>query len=78
MAFALGLGTGGLFAWVARQAPAERVGAVTGIVGGAGGLGGCFPPLLVGTTCNEAEHTYTVGLSLLCVTAVLALLFTLP
>ena len=77
MAFALGLGTGGVFAWVARQAPAERVGAITGIVGAAGGLGGYFPPLLMGTTYDEADHSYTVGLSLLCVTAAAALLFTL-
>ena len=42
MALFLGLGTGGVFAWVAELAPAERVGAVTGIVGAAGGLGGFF------------------------------------
>ena len=30
MAFFLGLGTGGVFAWVARRAPPERVGSVTG------------------------------------------------
>jgi nitrate/nitrite transporter NarK len=40
MALFLGLGTGGVFAWVAKLAPAERVGAITGIVGAAGGLGG--------------------------------------
>jgi NNP family nitrate/nitrite transporter-like MFS transporter len=37
LALFLGLGTGGVFAWVAELAPAERVGAITGIVGHAAG-----------------------------------------
>jgi NNP family nitrate/nitrite transporter-like MFS transporter len=77
MALFLGLGTGGVFAWVAELAPAERVGAVTGIVGAAGGLGGFFPPLILGATYNEAAHSYTIGLVLLTITASGALLFTL-
>ena len=77
MALFLGLGTGGVFAWVAELAPAERVGSITGIVGACGGLGGFFPPLLMGATYNEGEHSYTIGLVLLTITAVAALLFTL-
>jgi MFS transporter, NNP family, nitrate/nitrite transporter len=77
MALFLGFGTGGVFAWVAELAPAERVGAVTGIVGAAGGLGGFFPPLVMGATYNEAAHSYTLGLVLLTITATCALLFTL-
>lgn len=77
MAFFLGLGSGGVFAWVARRTPTERVGSVTGVVGAAGGLGGYFPPLVMGATYDEAAHSYTVGLSLLVVTAVGAFLFTL-
>ena len=77
MAAFLGLGTGGVFAWVALTAPADRVGSVTGIVGAAGGLGGFFPPLVMGATYDEADHSYTIGLVLLCVVATLALLFTL-
>ena len=77
MALFLGLGTGGVFAWVAELAPAERVGAVTGIVGAAGGLGGFFPPLVMGATYNETQHSYTLGLVLLTITAGAALLFTL-
>ena len=77
MAAFLGLGTGGVFAWVAKTAPPDRVGSVTGIVGAAGGLGGFFPPLVMGATYNEADHSYTIGLALLCVVATLALLFTL-
>jgi NNP family nitrate/nitrite transporter-like MFS transporter len=76
MAFFLGIGTGGVFAWVARLAPIERVGTVTGIVGAAGGLGGYFPPLVMGATYDASDNNYTVGLSLLCATCVIALAFT--
>lgn len=72
----LGVGTGGVFAWVARRAPSRSVGSVTGIVAAAGGLGGYFPPLVMGGTYDSSENDYTVGLSLLVVTAVIALVFT--
>lgn len=75
MAFLLGIGMGGVFAWVARRAPAERVGSVAGVVGAAGGLGGFFPPLVMGATYNEADGSYTTGLVLLCLTAAAALVF---
>ncbi|MCH6231918.1 NarK/NasA family nitrate transporter [Microbacterium sp. CFH 31415] len=77
MALALGLGTGAVFTWVAQRAPAEKVGTVTGIVGAAGGLGGYFPPLVMGATYNAEAHSYTIGLSLLCLTALVALGFTI-
>ncbi len=77
MAAFLGLGTGGVFAWVATTAPKERVGSVTGIVGAAGGLGGFFPPLVMGATYDEDDHSYTIGLGLLCATATVAFLYTL-
>src|SRR5690606_23293952 len=50
MAAFLGLGTGGVFAWVAKLSPPERVGSISGLVGTAGGLGGYFPPLVMGAT----------------------------
>ncbi|GAA5032082.1 nitrate/nitrite transporter [Terrabacter aeriphilus] len=75
MAFFLGLGTGGVFAWVARAAPPERVGSVTGLVGAAGGLGGYFPPLVLGATYERVLPAYGVGLVLLTVVAVAALAF---
>jgi len=76
MAASLGLGTGAVFAWVAQLAPPERVGSVTGVVGAAGGLGGFFPPLVMGATYDAAAHSYTVGLTLLCIVAALALTYT--
>lgn len=76
LAFFLGIGTGGVFAWVARSAPAEQVGTVTGIVGAAGGLGGYFPPLVMGATYDATANTYTVGLILLVLTCALTALYT--
>jgi NNP family nitrate/nitrite transporter-like MFS transporter len=76
LSFALGLGMGGVFAWVAQQSPPERVGSVTGIVGAAGGLGGFFPPLIMGATYEKVFPGYGFGLSLLVVVALGALAFT--
>ena len=57
MAAALGAGTGAVFALVARLVPADRVGAVTGVVGAAGGLGGFFPPLVMGAVYGTRAAT---------------------
>ena len=76
MAFFLGIGTGGVFAWVALPPRRDRVGAVTGIVGAAGGLGGFFPPLVMGATYDSADNDYTTGLALLSLVSLLALLYT--
>lgn len=77
LALFLGLGTGAVFAWVGKQAPPKRVGAVTGIVGAAGGLGGYFPPLVMGATYNAVDHRYTIGLVLLTIVAIIACVYTL-
>lgn len=68
MAAGLGAGSGAVFALVARLVPAERVGSVTGVVGAAGGLGGFFPPLVMGTV-ESATGDYTWGFVLLALTA---------
>jgi MFS transporter, NNP family, nitrate/nitrite transporter len=47
MAAAIGLGNGAVFKLVPEYFP-QSVGAVTGLVGAAGGLGGFFPPLVLG------------------------------
>lgn len=75
MAAALGAGTGAVFALVARVVAPERVGAVTGVVGAAGGLGGFFPPLVMGLVYG-ALGAYTFGFVLLAVTAAVAAVFT--
>ena len=75
MAAALGLGTGGVFAWVGVLAPHGKVGSVSGVVSAAGGLGGYFPPLIMGATYDAASRSYSIGLMLLVVTALVALAF---
>ena len=76
LAVFLGVGTGGVFGWVARRSPVKSVGSVTGIVAAAGGLGGYFPPLVMGATYDEANNNYTLGLLLLVATALGALGYT--
>ncbi|MFF3607864.1 nitrate/nitrite transporter [Streptomyces sp. NPDC002463] len=61
MAAGLGAGSAAVFALVARLVPAERVGSVTGVVGTAGGLGGFFPPLVMGAV-DSVAHDYTGGI----------------
>lgn len=56
MAAALGLGAGGVFAWVGSAAPADNVGSVSGIVSAAGGLGGCFPPMVMGGDLRPGDQ----------------------
>ncbi|MFG2076716.1 MFS transporter [Nonomuraea maritima] len=76
MAFFLGLGAGGVFALVARLVEPSRVGTVTGLVGAAGGLGGYFPPLVMGAVF-AATGAYTLGYLLLAATAAAALAYAL-
>lgn len=76
MAAGLGAGAGAVFALVAALVEPARVGAVTGVVGAAGGLGGFVPPLLMGAIYG-AFGSYTIGLLLLAVVAIAGGLFTL-
>jgi NNP family nitrate/nitrite transporter-like MFS transporter len=71
MAAALGMASGAVFALVAQRAPASRVGAVTGVVGAAGGLGGFVPPLFMGSIYGSTD-SYAGGLAALAVVAALA------
>jgi NNP family nitrate/nitrite transporter-like MFS transporter len=71
MAVALGLGTGAVFKLVPEWFP-DRVGAVTGVVGAAGGLGGFFPPLVMGVV-KSATGGYALGFALMALVAVACL-----
>ena len=72
LAVALGLGQGATFKLVPEWFP-ERVGAVTGVVGAAGGLGGFFPPLVLGAVGYELGFALMAAVGGLCVVVLRAL-----
>lgn len=67
LAVAFGLGTGAVFKLVAAWFP-DQVGAVTGVVGAAGGLGGFFPPLVMAGV-KSMTGGYSIGFALLAAVA---------
>ncbi len=75
MAAFLGAASGAVFALVGKAAPADKVGAVTGLVGAAGGLGGFVPPLVMGVIYG-AQGSYAIGLMLLSDVALAAAVYT--
>lgn len=68
----LGLGNGAVFKLVAEYFPG-RTGTVTGIVGAAGGLGGFFPPLVMGLV-RQTFGGYALGFALLALVALICLI----
>lgn len=71
MAAAIGLGNGAVFKLVPEYFPGA-VGSVTGLVGAAGGLGGFFPPLVLGVV-KQLTGGYALGFALLAVFALACL-----
>lgn len=76
MAAAIGLGNGAVFKLVPEFFP-ESVGSVTGLVGAAGGLGGFFPPLVLGSL-RQLTGAFTLGFFLLGAFAMLCFLVIRP
>lgn len=72
MAAAIGLGNGAVFKLVPEYFP-NSVGSVTGLVGAAGGLGGFFPPLIVGGV-RQATGGFTWGFVLLSLFSIICLM----
>ena len=72
MAASIGLGNGAVFKLVPEYFP-KSVGGVTGLVGAAGGLGGFFPPLLLGMI-KQQTGSFTLGFVLLSVFALACLM----
>lgn len=72
MAAAIGMGNGAVFKLVPQYFP-ESVGAVTGLVGAMGGLGGFFPPLALGII-RQHTGTFIWGFALLSIFALICLL----
>jgi MFS transporter, NNP family, nitrate/nitrite transporter len=75
VALALGLGNGAVFKLVADFFPRET-GTVTGLVGAAGGLGGFFPPILLGFV-HDVTGSYAIGFMLFSEFALVCLLINL-
>ncbi|WP_096241738.1 MFS transporter [Alteribacillus bidgolensis] len=67
VAFMTGIGNGAVFKLVPQLFP-KATGAVTGIVGAAGGLGGFFPPILLGTV-KDFTGSYVWGFIFLSIVA---------
>ena len=65
LAILFGIGNGSVFKLVAQYFP-KNTGIVTGVVGAAGGLGGFFPPIVMGLV-RDATGSYSIGLVLLAV-----------
>jgi MFS transporter, NNP family, nitrate/nitrite transporter len=72
MAASIGLGNGAVFKLVPEYFP-KSVGGVTGLVGAAGGLGGFFPPLVLGMI-KQQTGSFTLGFVLLSVFALACLM----
>lgn len=66
-AILFGFGNGGVFKLVPQYFP-NQTGTVTGLVGAAGGLGGFFPPIVLGI-CRDSFGSYTLGFILLIIFA---------
>lgn len=71
MAAVIGLGNGAVFKLVPQYFP-KAVGSVTGLVGAAGGLGGFFPPLVLGVI-KQQTGAFTWGFIFLGVFALICL-----
>jgi MFS transporter, NNP family, nitrate/nitrite transporter len=72
MAAAIGLGNGAVFKLVPQYFP-QSVGAVTGLVGAMGGLGGFFPPVALGVI-KQQTGSFLWGFALLAFFALLCML----
>lgn len=76
IAAAFGAGSGAVFKIVGTDFP-KSVGAVTGVVGAAGGLGGFFPPIIMGIV-KTSTGSYSLGFALLGVVCAICLALLIP
>lgn len=72
MAIFVGFGTGTIYGWLGKVVRPQDTGTVSGLVSAAGGLGGYFPPLIMGAAYTSAGN-YFWGLIALSVTCLVSL-----
>lgn len=65
MAIFIGFGTGTVFGWVGRATTPAETGTVGGLVSAAGGLGGYFPPLVMGAVYGANGHYFWAQIALM-------------
>lgn len=65
MAIFIGFGTGTVFGWVGRATAPAETGTVGGLVSAAGGLGGYFPPLVMGAVYGANGHYFWAQIALM-------------
>lgn len=75
IAATLGIGNGAIFAVIGHRCDEKNIGAVTGIVGAIGGLGGYFPPLIMGAS-YQLFQSYAAALLMLAIVS-LVIVFSL-
>lgn len=75
IAILVGIGNGAVFKMV-PEISSENMGAVTGIVGAVGGIGGFFPPIIIGFT-KDLTGTYFLSFALLSIFSLICLILNL-
>lgn len=76
MALFVGFGTGTIYGWLGKVVRPQDTGTVSGLVSAAGGLGGYFPPLIMGAAYT-AFGNYFWGVLALGATCVVSILVSL-
>lgn len=68
MALFVGFGTGTIYGWLGKVVRPQDTGTVSGLVSAAGGLGGYFPPLIMGAAYTSAGNYFwgLIALSAAC------------
>lgn len=72
MAISVGFGTGTIYGWLGKVCRPEETGTISGLVSAAGGLGGYFPPLIMGAAYSSSGN-YFWGLMALCITCIVSI-----
>lgn len=76
MALCVGFATGAIYGWLGKVVKPQDTGTISGLVSAAGGLGGYFPPLIMGAVYTSSGN-YFWGLLALAAACVISILVSL-